>query len=73
MGHEDCPVSGEVYAAGFGRFTRLFIASTKGYVQSTPDVTIEDVARNWATINDETDSYIPRDLNAWSAAFIAHL
>jgi len=73
LAHEDCPVSGEVYAAGFGRFTRLFIASTKGYVQSTPDVTIEDVARNWATINDETDSYIPRDLNAWSAAFIAHL
>jgi len=73
LAHEDCPVSGEIYVAGFGRFTRLFIASTEGYVQPTQDVTIEDVARNWAAINDENASYVPRDLNAWSAAFTAHL
>ena len=30
--HEDCPVSGEIYAAGGGRFSRIFIATTEGYV-----------------------------------------
>jgi NAD(P)-dependent dehydrogenase (short-subunit alcohol dehydrogenase family) len=73
LAHEDCPVSGEIYAAGGGRFARVFIASTPGYVHTSPQPTIEDVARNWATINDETGYYVPADLMAWSAAFLAHL
>jgi NAD(P)-dependent dehydrogenase (short-subunit alcohol dehydrogenase family) len=73
LAHESCPVSGEIYAAGFGRFSRIFIASTEGYVHATPEPTIEDVARHWATINDETGYYVPTDLMAWSAAFMSHL
>jgi len=73
LAHESCPVSGEIYAAGFGRFARIFIASTEGYVHDTPEPTVEDVARHWATINDETGYYVPADLMAWSAAFMAHL
>jgi NAD(P)-dependent dehydrogenase (short-subunit alcohol dehydrogenase family) len=73
LAHEDCPVSGEVYAAGFGRFARMFIACTEGYVHPTAEPTVEDVARNWATINDETGYYVPADLMAWSDAFMAHL
>jgi NAD(P)-dependent dehydrogenase (short-subunit alcohol dehydrogenase family) len=73
LAHEACPVSGEIYAAGAGRFARIFIASTEGYVHSTPEPTIEDVVENWATINDETGYYVPADLTAWSAAFMAHL
>lgn len=72
LAHEACPVSGEIYTAGAGRFARLFIASTEGYVPSTPEPTIEDVAQNWTTINDETGYYVPADLMAWSAAFMAH-
>ena len=34
LAHEDCPVSGEMYAAGAGRFARVFIASTPGYVNA---------------------------------------
>ena len=30
LAHEDCPVSGEIYSAGFGRFARLFIALDRG-------------------------------------------
>ena len=30
LAHESCPVSGEIYAAGAGRFARIFIASTDG-------------------------------------------
>jgi len=73
LAHEDCPVSGEIYAAGFGRFARIFIASTEGYVHAGPEPTMEDVAENWATINDEAGYYIPVDLTAWSAAFMKHL
>ena len=73
LAHEACPVSGEIYAAGAGRFARIFIASTEGYVHSGPAPTMEDVAQNWATINDETGYYVPEDLTAWSAAFMAHM
>jgi NAD(P)-dependent dehydrogenase (short-subunit alcohol dehydrogenase family) len=73
LAHEDCPVSGEIYAAGAGRFARIFIASTEGYVHPTPEPTVEDVAQHWAEINDETGYYIPADLMDWSAAFMAHL
>ncbi len=73
LAHEDCPVSGEIYAAGAGRFARLFIASTEGYVHPGPAPTVDDVARNWATINDETGYDVPADLMAWSKSFLAHL
>jgi len=73
LAHEDCPVSGEIYAAGAGRFARIFIAQTRGYVHPTAAPTVEDVAEHWATINDETGYSIPADLVSWSNAFMAHL
>jgi NAD(P)-dependent dehydrogenase (short-subunit alcohol dehydrogenase family) len=73
LAHEACPVSGEIYTAGAGRFARLFIASTEGYVSPTTEPSIEDVAQNWAVINDETGYYVPADLMSWSAAFMTHL
>ncbi len=73
LAHEACPVSGEIYAAGAGRFARIFIASTPGYLHPTPTPSIEDVAENWAAINDEEGYTVPADLMAWSAAFTAHL
>lgn len=73
LAHEDCPVSGEIYAAGFGRFARIFIAMTPGYVHAGSVPTIEDVADNWAAINDESGYGIPTDLTDWSATFMAHL
>ncbi len=73
LAHEDCPVSGEIYAAGACRFARIFIASTEGYLHPTPDPTIEDIAEHWRAINDETGYSIPADLMSWSAAFMAHL
>src|SRR5690606_3118974 len=54
LAHEDCPVSGEMYAAGGGRFARMFVASTPGYVHGGPAPTVEDVARQWDAVNDET-------------------
>jgi NAD(P)-dependent dehydrogenase (short-subunit alcohol dehydrogenase family) len=73
LAHEECPVNGEIYAAGAGRFSRIFIASTPGYVHRGPDVTVEDVAEHWESINDDTGYSVPPDLRRWSAAFLAHL
>ena len=72
LAHEDCPVSGEIYTAGAGRFARLFIASTPGYVHPTPAPTPEDVAEHWAAINDEAGYVVPSDLIDWSTTFMAH-
>ncbi|MFQ6396232.1 SDR family NAD(P)-dependent oxidoreductase [Nocardia sp. KC 131] len=71
LAHESCPVNGEIYTAGAGRFARLFIASTEGYVHQGP-ATIEDVAENWKTINDEAGYYVPGDLMSWSGSFLKH-
>ena len=73
LAHESCPVTGEIYAAGAGRFARIFIASAPGYVHASPDPTVEDIAANWAAINDETGYTVPRDLMSWSAGFLTHL
>ena len=71
LAHEECPVSGEIYTAGAGRFARIFIASTPGYVH--PGATVEDVAAHWGSINDESGYTVPKDVMAWSEAFLEHL
>jgi NAD(P)-dependent dehydrogenase (short-subunit alcohol dehydrogenase family) len=73
LAHESCPVSGEIYLAGGGRFARIFIAATPGYLPpSSLPPTVEDVADNWDTINDETAYYVPANLMDWSAHYMAH-
>jgi NAD(P)-dependent dehydrogenase (short-subunit alcohol dehydrogenase family) len=73
LAHEDCPVTGEIYAAGARRFARIFIASTDGYVHLGDEPTVEDVAEHWATINDEAGYSVPTGLFDWSARFTGHL
>ena len=73
LAHPDCPVSGEVYAAGAGRFSRIFLAATPGYLVEGRVPTPEDVAAHWDEINDETGAVVPADLMSWSADFLRHL
>ena len=73
LAHEDCPVSGEIYAAGAGRFARVFVAQAPGYLHEGDAPTIEDVAAHWAAINDEGVYTVPADLMGWSAEFMRHL
>ena len=68
LSHEDCPVSGEVYAAGAGRFSRIFVGQTPGWI-GDGEPTVEDVAAHWSTINDEPGYSVPTDLFGWSADF----
>ena len=71
LAHEDCTVTGEVLTAGGGRFARLFIGATPGYVHDgDAPPTPEDVAAHWDTITDETGYSVPADLLAWSAEFL---
>jgi hypothetical protein len=44
LAHEDCPVTGEIYAAGAGRFARIFLGSTPGYVDA--DATVDLVTKH---------------------------
>ena len=71
LAHENCPVTGEIYTAGGGRFARLFIGSTPGYVAAEPSV--EDVAAHWPEINDEAGYTVPATLQAWATEFMKHL
>lgn len=73
LAHEDCPVNGEIYAAGAGRFARIFIAQSPGYLHPAGEPTVEDVAEHWASINDETGYHVPAGLIDWSTSFMAHL
>ena len=72
LAHESCPVTGETYTAGGGRFARLFIGATEGHVHDGDAPTIEDVAAHWDEINDESSAYVPADLMDWSMKFLAH-
>jgi hypothetical protein len=74
LAHEDCPVTGEAYAAGARRFSRIFIASTPGHLHDgEAPPTIEDVAAAWDEINAETGYAVPTDLLHWSEGFTSHL
>ena len=77
LAHEDCPVTGEVYTAGAGRFARLFLASTPGWVAGgegdDTGPTLEGVAAHWEAINAEEGYTVPADLMAWSRTFLDHL
>lgn len=73
LAHDSCPVNGEIYAAGAGRFARILLAQTPGYIHATKDPSIEDIAEQWDTINDERGFVVPRDLMSWSEMFLSHL
>jgi NAD(P)-dependent dehydrogenase (short-subunit alcohol dehydrogenase family) len=72
LAHPDCPASGEIYQAGAGRFARLFIGSTPGWVHGASPPSIEDLARNWDQIGEERGYGVPRDLEHWSSMFLSH-
>ena len=74
LAHQSCPGSAGIYTAGGGRFARLYVAATDGYLHpgdGTP--AIEDVAAHWAAINDEAGYYVPTSTLGWSAHYMSHL
>jgi NAD(P)-dependent dehydrogenase (short-subunit alcohol dehydrogenase family) len=76
--HDSCHVSGEVFVAGAGRFARLFVGVTPGYVHPSSQTqakapTIDDIAANINAITDEAGYYVPTSLLDWTGPFLAHL
>jgi NAD(P)-dependent dehydrogenase (short-subunit alcohol dehydrogenase family) len=59
LAHENCPVSGEIYTAGGGQVSRWFIGRTQGYFNR--ELTIDDVAKHFAEIRDETGYTVMND------------
>lgn len=60
LSHEACPVSGEIYGAGGGRVSRIFVARTPGY--TNPDMTIEDVRDQFEVIRNEDGYSVPSSI-----------
>ena len=59
--HQDCPVSGEVFAVGGGRVSRFFTGLTPGYFD--PDLTVEAVRDHFDTIRAEEGYTTPGSLS----------
>jgi NAD(P)-dependent dehydrogenase (short-subunit alcohol dehydrogenase family) len=73
LAHESCPVSAGVYLAGAGRFARLYVAVTDGYLYPGEDVpAVEDVAAHWAAITNEEAYYVPTSTRDASAHYMSH-
>jgi NAD(P)-dependent dehydrogenase (short-subunit alcohol dehydrogenase family) len=60
LAHEDCDVTGEIYAVGGGRVARIFIGETQGFAKA--DLTIEDIRDNWTQIRDEEGYSVPKNV-----------
>jgi NAD(P)-dependent dehydrogenase (short-subunit alcohol dehydrogenase family) len=51
LASEACAVNGEAFAAGFGRYARVFVGETPGWTADDPlQVSAEDVADHWQDI-----------------------
>jgi NAD(P)-dependent dehydrogenase (short-subunit alcohol dehydrogenase family) len=61
----ECELNGEAFAAGFGRFARVFVGETPGWAGPDPaTVTAEDVRDNLDAVRDLDGYAVPTDLNA---------
>lgn len=74
LASEACPVTGEVLVAGGGRFARLLLATTDGWVHEGDGApTVDDLAAHWSEVMATDGWTAPPDLLAWSARFLSHL
>ena len=73
LAHEKCPVTGEIFAAGAGRFSRIFLGATPGYLHTGGEPAIEDVAANLDLVIDEKGYTVPASLGDFTTSFLAHL
>jgi len=62
LGSRACEVSGEAFFAGFGRFARVFVGETVGWVGDSDAVTAEDALTNLDRIRDPDGYAIPADI-----------
>ena len=69
--HDDCPVSGEVFAVGGGRVSRFFTGLTPGHFD--PELTVEAVRDNFEAIRTEEGYTTPGSLTEELAELFTRL
>jgi NAD(P)-dependent dehydrogenase (short-subunit alcohol dehydrogenase family) len=69
--HEECPVSGEIFAVGGGRVSRFFTGLTPGYFD--PHLTVEKVRDNFARVREEEGYTTPGSLTEELAELFSRL
>lgn len=57
-----CTLNGEAFAAGCGRFARVFVAETVGWCSPGLDIEVEDVAEHLDEIRSQDGYVVPEDL-----------
>ena len=60
--HEDCPVSGRLFAVGAGRVGEIFIGVTEGYISPDGDLQPEDVLAHLDEVRDLRRHHVPLDM-----------
>jgi hypothetical protein len=61
LASRECSVSSEAFAAGFGRYARVFVGETRGWVrdEDAPAVTAGEIADHLDEIRDRSDYAVP--------------
>jgi NAD(P)-dependent dehydrogenase (short-subunit alcohol dehydrogenase family) len=58
-----CPGTGEAFAAGFGRYARVFVGETRGWrVEDPSEATAEAILDNWDVVQDPEGFGVPADI-----------
>lgn len=58
--HKDCPVSGDIFLATGGWYSKIFVGLTEGWVADADDLTVEGIAAHWDEIRDTSEWSEPR-------------
>jgi len=62
LASENCNLTGEAFAAGFGRFARVFVGESRGWVAPVLTISAEDVAAHIADVRELDGFAIPGNL-----------
>jgi NAD(P)-dependent dehydrogenase (short-subunit alcohol dehydrogenase family) len=72
LAHEDCAATGQVYAVGGGRISRVFVAEGPGWAKKG-GLTAEDIRDSWDQINAEQPQRVSASAAEWTMGFLGAL
>ncbi len=58
--HKDCPVSGDIFLATGGWYSKVFVGLTEGWVAGPNELSVEGIAAHWDEIRDTSQWSEPR-------------
>lgn len=72
LAHEECAATGQVYAVGGGRVSRVFVAEGPGWAKKG-GLTAEDIRVSWDQINAEQPHSVSASAADWTMGFLGAL